>query len=94
MNDLMILSNFFSAIKKDSRISTTHIGIYAAVVQFYYEHGCQNPMYVFSYELMEIAKISGAATYHNGIRALSEYGYLKYEPSFKRTKGSKILLQL
>lgn len=93
MTDEMLLSNFFAAIKLDSRISTTHISIYVAVLQYYNEHGCKNPIYVFSHELMKIAKISGAATYHKGIRALNEYGYLRYEPSFKRTKGSKILLK-
>ena len=87
-----LLLNFFRSIKSDSRISTTHIAIYAAVIQYYHAHGCINPIYAFSHELMEIAKISGHATYHNGIRALSEYGYLKYEPSFKRNKGSKIVL--
>lgn len=89
-----LLSKFFFAIKKDARISTTHIGIYAALVQYFQEHGKVNPMYVFSHELMPIAKISAHATYHNGIRALSEYGYIKYEPSFKRNKGSKISMRV
>lgn len=90
MDTLQPLSDFFSAIKKDPRISITHIGIYAALLQYWKEQNYTNPVQVFSYQIMRIAKISASATYHKSIRDLSEYGYIKYEPSFKRNQGSKI----
>ncbi len=90
MDTLQPLSDFFIAIEKDPRISITHIGIYAALLQYWKEHKYINPVQVFSYEIMHIAKISASATYHKSIRDLSDYGYIKYEPSFKRTQGSKV----
>lgn len=90
MDTLQPLSDFFIAIEKDPRISITHIGIYAALLQYWKEQNYINPMRVFSYEIMRIAKISASATYHKSIRSLSDFGYIKYEPSFKRNQGSKV----
>ncbi|WP_413998143.1 hypothetical protein ACMDB5_10120 [Flavobacterium sp. W1B] len=90
MESLKPLSEFFSAIEKDYRISITHIGIYAALLQYRTDKGFTNPIQVFSYEIMHIAKISAAATYHKCVRELNEYGYIRYEPSFKRNQGSRI----
>lgn len=90
METLKPLSDFFSAIEKDYRISITHIGIYAALLQFWNDKGFINPIEAFSYEIMPIAKISGSSTYHKCVRELSEYGYIRYEPSFKKNQGSKI----
>ena len=92
MENLRQLSSFFNAIDSDPRISITHIGIYAALLQYWKVHDFENPMCVFSYEIMKIAKISASATYHKCIRDLNDFGYLKYEASFKRNKGSHIYL--
>ena len=90
MDKLKPLSDFFTAIDKDPRISITHIGLYAALLQYWSEHHFENPVHIFSYDIMRIAKISASTTFHKAIRELSEYGYIKYEPSFKRNKGSKV----
>ena len=90
MDQLKPLSDFFNAIAGDPRISITHIGIYAALLQYWSEHHFENPVHVFSYEIMRIAKISASTTYHKSIRDLNSYGYIKYEPSFKRNRGSKV----
>lgn len=84
------LSDFFAAIEADARIGITHIGIYAALLQCRIQSGWVNPIQVFSHQIMSIAKLSSAFTYHKCVRELSEYGYIRYEPSFNRTKGSKI----
>ena len=92
MEPLEPLSDFFAAIKEDYRISITHIGIYAALLQYWSEHKYETPVHVFSHEIMRIAKISASATFHKAIKELSEYSYLKYDPSFNRKKGSKIYM--
>ncbi len=58
MEALEPLSDFFSSIENDCRISITHIGIYAALLQYWKEHQYANPFQVFSYEIMEKAKAS------------------------------------
>jgi hypothetical protein len=92
MESLKPLSDFFSAIKNDPRISITHIGVYSALLQYWTEHQYKNPVQAFSYEIMRIAKLSSAITYHKCVKELSEYGYIKYEPSFNRKRGSRIYL--
>lgn len=92
MEALKPLSDFFLAIENDCRISITHIGIYAALLQYWKEQHYVNPLQVFSYEIMCKAKISASTTYHKCIRDLSDYGYIRYIPSFKRNQGSKIYM--
>ncbi|MNE45691.1 hypothetical protein D3C87_791200 [compost metagenome] len=90
MEKLKPLSDFFTAIENDYRIGPMHIAIYAALLQFRTVKGFINPIFVFSSEIIVIAKVSSANTYHKCLKELSEYGYVKYVPSFKKTQGSKI----
>jgi hypothetical protein len=83
---------FFSAIGRDGRISSVHISIFCALVQHSQRQGFVNPMLTRSYEVMELAKISANSTYHRCIRDLHDYGYIRYEPSYKRTEKSKVYL--
>ncbi len=94
MDQLRSLSDFFNAIAGDPRISITHIGIYAALLQYRNQMQTDNPVCILSHEVMRIAKISGCATYHKIIKQLSEYGYIKYEPSYKRNQRSKVYFLL
>ncbi|MES2107922.1 MAG: hypothetical protein V4577_04210 [Bacteroidota bacterium] len=93
MEQFRPLSGFFEAIKKDGRICITHIGLYAALVQYWQEHDFANPFQAFSYEITGIAKIS-ANTYHKCIRDLHDFGYIRYEPSFNRNRRSRIDLKI
>lgn len=92
MEQFKPLSDFFTAIENDPRISITHIGIYAALLQFWKKHHFGNPFYAYSRDIMRIAKVSASSTYHKSIRQLSKYGYIKYEPSYKRNQGSKVYI--
>ena len=84
------LSDFFDAIEKDARINSTHIGIYAALLQYWNRQGCPDRLEIFSHELIGLAKLSSRDTYFKYIRELSEYGYIRYERSFNRKAGSTI----
>jgi len=93
MNSIPELIEFFSAIKDDTRIGPVHISLFMAIMQHWNQNKCKSPIRVFSRELMQLAKISGVATYHKSIRELDEYGYIKYEPSFNHHKGSIIYIK-
>lgn len=90
MKTLKPLSDFFKAIEKDHRISITHIGIYAALLQFRTENGFINPIEVYRHEIMKLAKITGPVTYHKCIRELNEYGYISYLPKRNRNQKSTV----
>jgi len=86
------LSQFFAAIKNDYRVSSTYIGVFAALLQFRMDRGFTNPIHAFSADIMKIAKISAPKTYRRCMQNLSAYGYLRYEPSLKKNQASKIFL--
>jgi len=88
------LADFFKAIKKDGRISITHIGIYAALLQYWQSHDCENPLNVSSAQVMDLAKISSPHTYRRCMKSLHDFGYIRYAPSFKRNERSKVYLLL
>jgi hypothetical protein len=92
MEELKSLSKFFVAIENDPRISITHIGIYAALLQYWKNYNYSNPVHAYRREIMQIAKISGKATYHKIVKDLDEFGYIKYEPSNKRNQASKLYM--
>lgn len=86
------MADFFAAIDKDARISVTHIAVYAAVWRYWQLSKGANPFRVYSREIMRLAKVSASNTYHRVIRDLNAYGYLDYEPSFKRNVASQFRL--
>ena len=88
------LPDFFRAIQHDPRISVTHIGIYAALTEHWRQHRRRNPVLAFSHEIMKLAKITATRTYHKCIGDLHRYGYLRYEPSYNRNRGSRFYLVL
>lgn len=94
MEQLTPLLDFFKAIEKDYRISITHIGIYAALLQFRADRGFINPVKAYRHEIMKIAKITGPVTYHKCIRELNEYGYINYIPKKNRNQRSTIYFPL
>lgn len=94
MENFKPLSAFFLAIEKDFRISTTHIAIYAALLQFRVDKGFVNPLQAYSFEIQKIAKIASPKTYHKCIRELNDYGYVIYVPTKNKNKRSKVYLHL
>jgi hypothetical protein len=87
-------SNFFAATAEDPRINTTHVSLYMALLLYWKEQRFLCPMYVFSHEIMKTAKILSSATYAKSIRDLNDFGYIRYEPSYKRNQGSKVYMLL
>ena len=83
MEQVKELTSFYSAIKSDPRIGTTHISLYMALFQFYNLNKLSNPILITRTAVMEVAKISGLATYHRCIKDLAHFGYIEYKPSYK-----------
>lgn len=92
MEQLKELTNFYSAIKNDNRIGTTHISLYMALFQFYNLNRLENPIQITRTGVMEVAKISGLATYHKCMKDLVEYGYIQYQPSYNPSISSQVVL--
>ncbi|WP_227990555.1 hypothetical protein [Flavisolibacter ginsenosidimutans] len=41
---------------------------------------------------MPLAKILSSTTYHQRLKDLNDFGYIRYEASYKRNIGSKIFI--
>lgn len=92
MGEIKELTSFYEAIKEDPRIGTSHISLCMALFQLYNLNGFKNPVSINRRQVMEVAKISGVATFHKCIRHLDEFGYIRYEPSFDARVGSEVYL--
>jgi replication initiation and membrane attachment protein DnaB len=92
MEQVKELTCFYSAIKSDPRIGTTHISLYMALFQFYNLNRLSNPILITRTAVMEVAKISGLATYHKCMKDLVEYGYIQYQPSYNPSISSQVYL--
>lgn len=85
-----LIATFLTAIKEDSRICSTHISLYTALVYVWKMNNFKTPVYFFRNDLIPFCKISGTATFHRRIKELEGYGYIKYVPSFNHSVGSRV----
>jgi replication initiation and membrane attachment protein DnaB len=90
MEEVKELTSFFSAMRDDPRIGTSHISLYMALFQLYNLNEFRNPINISRRSVMEMAKISGVATYHKCIKDLANFGYIKYLPSYNPSIPSQI----
>ncbi|MEP6803947.1 MAG: hypothetical protein ABI892_05465 [Flavobacterium sp.] len=94
MERLKLLSVFFESIENDFRIGSTHIAVFAALVEFWAQKEMINPIQAYSIEIQKIAKIFSPKTYHKCMRDLDNYGYLIYVPTKNKNKRSSIYFHL
>ncbi len=87
-----LFDRFFRQAAKDPRINITHIGLYAALLYQWSRQPCSGPLAVYSHEMLGPAKFSCRETYYKYMRELSEYGYIRYEPSNNNRRPSKVYL--
>lgn len=88
------LNRFFERCNTDPRIGAIHIAVFTAILNIWLKRGCTGSITLFSWEVMPEAKISSRMTYRKVIRDLGEYGYLYYQASFSKHRGSRFALFL
>lgn len=84
------LSAFLAAAQNDARINSLHISLYVALLFYWQKSRYENPLMVVSRDIMDMAKISGRATYYRIIRELHDYKYIRYLPSYNHFLGSLV----
>ena len=81
------------AIGEDNRIATRHISLFLSLWHLGGRQPSSATIPIRRPELMALAKISGLATYHQTIRDLDHFGYIRYEPTcnpYKNTVGALV----
>ena len=87
MNYIRHLHAFYHHVKRDDRLSATHVSLYLALFQFWNYNRFQNPFRIYREELMQLSKIGSKNTYHKCMKELHAFRYIihhtvitKYQP--------------
>jgi hypothetical protein len=90
VNYITQLNNVFERFHNDQRIKQGHITLYLAFFHKWNRKFFQKTLNINRELIMERAKIKSKTTYHNYLRDLHDWEYLRYYPSYHPSIGSKI----
>ena len=74
--------SFYARAAEDNRLSPAHVALYFALLHEA-GHTYAIPFYLNRAAVMAKAKIYSSVTMNKSLRALHEYGYIEYRPSYK-----------
>lgn len=92
VNYIIHLNAVFERFNNDERIKQGHITLYIAFFQKWNKEFFKKIITVNRELIMKRAKFKSKTTYHNHLRDLDAWGYLKYYPSYHPSRGSKITM--
>lgn len=81
MNYIRHLHAFYHHVKRDNRLTSSHISLYLALFQYWNYNRFQNNFSVSRDELMKLSKIGSKNTYHKCIKELQSFGYILHHLS-------------
>ena len=83
---------FFTKAENDTRLGTSHVSIYMALLDQFYMQDQKSILIITRVTLMHSAKLRSRHTYNKCMNDLHELGYIVYFPSSKPAEGSKVQL--
>ena len=92
MNFIRHFKSCMSQFAKDDRLKPQHISLYFALFHNWNMNHFRNPVPIYRSEIMHLSRIGSVATYIRCIKDLSEWNYIRYEPSFNPLEGSRVHL--
>src|SRR5438046_2139587 len=90
MNYIQHLNAFFYAIKKDSRLTTSHVSLYMALFQYWNFNRFMNPFPIYRDEIMQLSKIGSKNTYHKCVKELHLAKYIFYHSAVSKYQPIKV----
>ena len=90
VNYIVHLNAVLEKFNTDTRIRQGHITLYLAFFQKWNREYFKTTLTINRASIMEMAKFRSKTTYHNYLKDLNDWGYLRYFPSFHPARGSKI----
>jgi len=94
VNYIIQLNAVFECFNKDARIKQGHITLYLAFFQKWNREFFKKTITINRELIMEKAKFKSKTTYHNYLRDLNDWGFLKYFPSYHPERGSKVQMSI
>jgi hypothetical protein len=92
MNFILHFKGWIARAEADERLKTHHVSLYVALFHYWNTNRFRNPFTIFRHEVMGLSKIGSINTYTNGLKELTAWEYIRYEPSFDPQVGSKVHL--
>jgi hypothetical protein len=92
MNFIAHFRNWVSHAECDTRLKSHHVSLYIALFRYWNQNRFSNPFTIYRHEIMALSKIGSINTYTKSLRELTEWNYIRYEPSFDPQVGSKVHL--
>ena len=92
MNYIRHMNAFFTLVKKDERLTSSHVSLYMALFQYWNYNRFQNPFPVYRDNIMKLSKIGSKNTYHKCIKELHEAKYIYYQPTSSKFLPVRISL--
>ena len=94
VNYIIQLNAIFERFNRDTRIKQGHITLYLALFQKWNREFFKKTISINRELIMEKAKFRSKTTYHNYLRDLNDWGFLKYFPSYHPARGSKVQMSI
>ena len=94
VNYIIQLNAALDRFNKDERIKQGHITLYLAFFQKWNREYFKKIITINRESIMEKAKFKSKTTYHNYLRDLNYWSYLKYFPSYHPARGSKVQMAI
>jgi len=92
-NYIRHLNAFFSFVRSDNRLTSSHVSLYLALFQYWNFNRFNNPFPVYRENLMQISKIGSKNTYHKCIKHLHNTEYIYYHPPSSKFQPVKISMK-
>jgi hypothetical protein len=89
VNYIRHLNAFFTCIKTDDRLSSSHVSLYMALFQYWNFNRFGNPFSIYRENIMQLSKLS-KNTYHKCVKELHEAKYIYYHPSASKFQAVRI----
>lgn len=90
MNYIRHLNGFFARLAEDKRMSSYHISLYFALFQQWNEQRFAEQFIISRGEMMELSRLGSLNTYARCMKELTEWGYIRYNPSSNLHAGSRV----
>lgn len=90
MNYIRHLNGFFARLAEDKRMSSYHISLYFALFQQWNEQRFTEQFTITRGETMELSRLGSLNTYARCMKELTEWGYIRYNPSSNLHAGSRV----
>lgn len=90
MNYIRHLNAFFTFIKKDDSLTSSHVSLYLALFQYWNFNRFQNPFPIYRDDIMQLSKIGSKNTYHKCLKELHLAQYIIYHTKISKYQPVKI----